>query len=188
MPRVDGYQLTRWIREDEQQRAVRMHPIFGLTANAQSEIIGRCLEAGMTRCLFKPVGMETLALLVGEVEQTSKRRAQAAVAADSELDKIKLLSPESYGPLVNEILLTHRVDGYELQRLVREGTREDLARVAHKIRGGAHLAGDRALNDACLALERLVADESEPSLYHQQVEVVVACLEALEVRLLQTLQ
>ncbi|WP_249490798.1 transporter substrate-binding domain-containing protein [Pseudomonas sp. HS6] len=187
MPRVDGYQLTRWMREDEQQRAVRLHPIFGLTANAQSEIIDRCLAAGMTRCLFKPVGMETLALLVAEVEQTSKRRVQAAIGADSELDKIRLLSPESYAPLVNEIVLTHRADGHELQRLAKEEKRDDLARVAHKIRGGAHLAGDRSLNDACVALEQLLAEDGEPLLFRQQTEVVLKCLHELEVRLLQGL-
>lgn len=64
MPRVDGYQLARWMREEE---------------------------------------------------QTSKRRAQAATRAESELDKIRLLSPESYGPLVAEIVETHRVDAQELR-------------------------------------------------------------------------
>lgn len=188
MPRMDGYQLTRWMREDEQQRAVRMHPVFGLTANAQSEIIERCLEAGMTRCLFKPVGMETLALLVAEVEQTSKRRLQAATHGGSELDKIRLLSPESYTPLVNEIVTTHRADARELERLAREDNRDGLSKTAHKIRGGAHLTGDRALNDACLLLEQLAVQETdEPARYLQQVETVLACLKALEVRLLQDL-
>lgn len=187
MPRMDGYQLTQLIREEERLRAVRAHPIFGLTANAQSEITERCLDAGMSRCLFKPVGMETLALLVAEVEQRSKRRVQAATEGDSELDKIRLLSPESYAPLVNEIVLTHRKDSQELARLAREGDRNGLGRIAHKIKGGAYLAGDPALNDACDVLERLIAVGGELLPHLHQVEIILACLQALEVRLLRDL-
>jgi two-component system sensor histidine kinase EvgS len=187
MPRMDGYQLSRSMREVEQQKAMRMHPIFGLTANAQAEITEQCLEAGMTRCLFKPVGLETLAPLIAEVAQTSNRRALAAATTGSELDKIKLLSPESYAPLVKEIVLTHREDGNELERLSRENNRDGLVRVAHKIRGGAQLAGDSALTDACRVLEECVGEEDESLPYRPHVEHVLACLQALEVRLLQDL-
>lgn len=187
MPRMDGYELSRSMRKLEQQRAMRMHPIFGLTANAQAEITEQCLEAGMTRCLFKPVGIETLASLIAEVEQTSKRRALAAAVTGSELDKIRLLSPESYAPLVKEMVLTHREDGNELERLARENNRDGLVRVAHKIRGGAQLAGDAALTDACRVLEQLVCEENGALPYGSHVEHVLACLQSLELRLLQDL-
>ena len=65
MPRMDGYELTRRIRSLEQSRGLGMHPIFGLTANAQSHIIQDCLDAGMTQCLFKPLSIETLTEQVG---------------------------------------------------------------------------------------------------------------------------
>jgi len=187
MPRMDGYELSRAMREFEQENAMRMHPIFGLTANAQAQITERCLEAGMTRCLFKPVGIEILSALVDEVASTTQRRAQATANTGSELDKIKLLSPESYEPLVKQIVLTHREDANELQRLASEDDRDGLVRVAHKIRGGAQLAGDAALNDACHALEQR-AGEADGSLpYRTHVEQVLVCLQALESRLLQEL-
>ncbi|WP_445177509.1 transporter substrate-binding domain-containing protein [Pseudomonas sp. McL0111] len=185
MPRMDGYELSRTMREFEQQNAMRMHPIFGLTANAQSEITERCLDAGMTRCLFKPVGMETLTAIIEEVAQTSKRRALAATNTGSELDKIRLLSPEAYAPLVEQIVLTHREDGSDLQRLTLEDDRNGLIRVAHKIRGGAQLAGDAALSDACHALEQIVAGKNGSLPYDSEVKQVLACLQALEDRLLQ---
>lgn len=187
MPRMDGYELSRSMREVEQQRAIRMHPVFGLTANAQAEITEQCLAAGMTRCLFKPVSIETLASLVSEVAKTSKRRALAAVATGSELDKIRLLSPESYAPLVKEMVLAHRQDGKELERLAREDDRNGLVRISHKIRGGAQLAGDAALTGACRALEQLVCEENEALQYRPHVEHVLVCLQSLEVRLLQDL-
>lgn len=184
MLRMDGYELSRSIRDIEQQRALSPHPIFGLTANAQAEIIDLCLEAGMTRCLFKPISIETLTALIAEVEQSTKRRAQAATNSGSELDKIRLLSPESYGPLVNELVRTHRQEGQELERLASLGDRVGLVRVAHKIRGGAQLACDDALADACRVIEQ-IACESNSSEYGSHVKRVLACLQSLEVRLLQ---
>lgn len=183
MLRMDGYELSRSIRGVEQQRALRPHPIFGLTANAQAEIIERCLEAGMTRCLFKPVSIETLTGLISQVEQSTKRRAQAASNSGSELDKIRLLSPESYGPLVNELVRTHRQEGQELERLARLDDRAGLVRVAHKIRGGAQLAGDDALAEACRVIEQIVCEVDSPE-YSSHVGHVLACIQALEARLL----
>lgn len=186
MLRMDGYELSRSIRDLEQQRALSPHPIFGLTANAQAEIIERCLEAGMTRCLFKPVSIETLTGLISEVEQSTKRRAQAANNNGSELDKIRLLSPESYGPLVNELVLAHRQEGQELERLALLDDRAGLARVAHKIRGGAQLAGDDALAEACRVIEQSGHEVDSPE-YGRHVDDVLVCLQALEARLLQNL-
>ncbi|WP_409319247.1 ATP-binding protein [Pseudomonas sp. KCJK9016] len=188
MPRVDGYQLSCRMREEEQQQGVRAHPIFGLTASAQPEIIERCLEAGMTRCLFKPLGVEALTLSLAQVQQTSKRRAQAATSGGSELDKIRLLSPESFEPLVQEILQTHRDDRRSLERLMLENNHDALAHVAHKIKGGAQLVGDQTLHEACQRLEQLVVEEAEPAQYRKQVEAILSCLLALEVRLLEQLR
>ena len=184
LPRMDGYELTRRMRDWEQGMALRAHPIFGLTANAQSEVVERCLEAGMNRCLFKPLGIETLAPLVGDIAQQSARRALAAASqSGGELEKIRLLSPESYGPLVEEIIKTHREDTLQLTHLLELGDIKGLAELAHKIRGGAHLTGDTQLNEACSALENTVLLGSLQAC-HVQVKALQACLQALEDRLL----
>lgn len=180
MPRMSGYELTRNMREDEHQRAVRQHPIFGLTANAQAEASELCLAAGMNQCLFKPVSIETLASTIAEVAQSCARRSQAAaVTKGGELEKIRLLSPESYAPLVEQILLSLQEDSLNLELLVQADDRPGLARIAHKIRGGATLTGDLVLGQACVELERLVMEEVE-SPYQVQIEQIQACLRALE--------
>ncbi|MBK5415373.1 Hpt domain-containing protein [Pseudomonas sp. TH31] len=88
---------------------------------------------------------------------------------------------------MKEVVFTHREDARELERLVSEYNRDVLVGVAHKIRGGAQLAGDSALADACRMLEQLVDEEDGSLVYRPQVELVLACLQALEVRLLQEL-
>lgn len=59
MPKMDGLEATRAIRQREQ--AKRRHtPIVGLTASAMREDRTRCLEAGMDAYLAKPVRPEEL--------------------------------------------------------------------------------------------------------------------------------
>ncbi|MCY7261886.1 transporter substrate-binding domain-containing protein [Pseudomonas protegens] len=183
MPKLNGYDLTRRMREIEQQKALRPHSIFGLTANAQSEASEMCLAAGMSRCLFKPVSIEGLASAINDVAQSHARRLKAAsVTKGGELEKIRLLSPESYAPLVEQILISLREDRSNLERLAQECDRPGLGRIAHKIRGGATLTGDSALAEACSALERIVSENIDAS-YEFEVEKVKSCLYAFEVEL-----
>ena len=185
LPGMDGYELTRRMRDFEQGMALRGHPVFGLTATAQSEVVERGLAAGMNRCLFKPLGIEALTRLVGDVSMQCERRAQAAACSTGgELEKIRLLSPESYGPLVEEILKTHRADAIEMARLLQSGGIESLGKLAHKILGGAHLTGDPGLRDACHELESAAAHGSQEAC-RGPVAKVLASLKVLEERLLQ---
>jgi len=55
MPNLDGYGLTRRLRELGYSL-----PVIGVTANALAEQKQRCLEAGMDSCLSKPVTLEQL--------------------------------------------------------------------------------------------------------------------------------
>jgi PAS domain S-box-containing protein len=64
MPRLDGYAATRLIRQAEPP-GVRV-PIIALTASATSGEKDRCLAAGMTGFLSKPVGAEALGRVLRE--------------------------------------------------------------------------------------------------------------------------
>lgn len=183
MPNMDGYELSRRIRQVEHRQTVRPHPIFGLTANAQSQIIEQCLEAGMNRCLFKPLSIETLSPLISHIAQQSERALIASRSNDGgELEKIRLLSPEAYGPLVDEIIRTHREDSTTLLQLMRDNNHEAILKVAHKIRGGAQLTGELSLIEACALLED--AAQKRQKTYRREIETVLAELHGLETKLL----
>ncbi len=64
MPVVDGYELTRRIRERETagETGGRRLPIVALTADAVGGTAHRCLDAGMDDYLVKPVDIEELRL------------------------------------------------------------------------------------------------------------------------------
>jgi len=55
MPRMNGYQLAAELR-----RRGCLQPIIGATANAMREERERCVAAGMSDCLLKPMDLESL--------------------------------------------------------------------------------------------------------------------------------
>ena len=57
MPEMDGYEATRQIRKLDCARAKEI-PIIAMTANVFDEDVARCLEAGMTGHLGKPLDTE----------------------------------------------------------------------------------------------------------------------------------
>lgn len=64
MPLMSGYDLAQQIRQDEVQRGMGACWVVGLTANAQPEEKARCLRAGMNDCLFKPLNLKALSMLL----------------------------------------------------------------------------------------------------------------------------
>ncbi|MGF6401541.1 two-component system sensor histidine kinase EvgS [Pseudomonas frederiksbergensis] len=186
MPRMDGYELTRQMRRIEQARAEGAHPIFGLTANAQSQIIQDCLDAGMTQCLFKPIGIEALTEHIGTVSAQIERRANSARTTGGELQKLRVLAPEAYAPLVDELIRTNREDGARLEQLVLNNDFEKIIGLAHKIKGGAQLADARDLIEACVQLESL-GFQANASSCDAQAKMLLSAMQALEERLLEDL-
>jgi len=57
MPEMDGYETMRAIREEPQFRSL---PIIALTAKAMKGDRAKCIEAGATDYITKPVDLEQL--------------------------------------------------------------------------------------------------------------------------------
>ncbi|NCE88459.1 transporter substrate-binding domain-containing protein [Pseudomonas sp. Q1] len=182
MPNMDGYELTRQIRLIEQSQALAPHPILGLTANAQSHIIQDCLDAGMIKCLFKPIGIEILTQEIGAISAQMERRTSAAQTTGGELEKLRILAPDAYAPLVNELINTNRKDGLRLEELLAENDLPRMTSLAHKIKGGAQLADARELIDACVELESRASQGDQVSC-EKQVETLLTVMRTLEQRL-----
>jgi PAS domain S-box-containing protein len=65
MPKMDGYDLARAIRQEEADKGKGRIPIVAFTANAaQREEAGRCKAAGMDDYLAKPVAIKDLGVML----------------------------------------------------------------------------------------------------------------------------
>ena len=138
MPRMNGIEATKRIREYERQEGRNPVPIIAMTANALPEDRQRCLEAGMTDFLAKPI--QTSELLISlEGDSTSPlsladsnssaptwdRDAFEMVASNPSLAEsmILLFSSEAEG------MLTKAKTAFE------ENDADQLAHSAHALKG-----------------------------------------------------
>ncbi|WP_297339760.1 ATP-binding protein [Pseudophaeobacter sp.] len=64
MPVMDGFELTRAIRQIETEQGLRHTPIVAVTANALEGEIGKCLAEGMDAFVSKPVTLAGLEAVI----------------------------------------------------------------------------------------------------------------------------
>ncbi|MCF3648609.1 ATP-binding protein [Synoicihabitans lomoniglobus] len=76
MPRIDGIETTRLIRESTPPDRPRV-PIIALTADVRAEIKNACFEAGMDHFLSKPIRLADLRAILCEVIPTANESEDA---------------------------------------------------------------------------------------------------------------
>jgi len=64
MPRLDGFETAKHIREMEKKLEVNHIPIIAMTADAMKDDLDRCMKVGMDDCLTKPAGARKLVEVV----------------------------------------------------------------------------------------------------------------------------
>ena len=75
MPVMNGYEATRAIRACQHPRAGSI-PIVALTANAFAEDVRNALDAGMNGHLTKPIDMDTVKTLLGQLRREQESHTQ----------------------------------------------------------------------------------------------------------------
>jgi CheY-like chemotaxis protein len=180
MPEMDGFAATAAIRERE--KVSRAHlPIYAMTAHAIKGDEERCLAAGMDGYISKPVDLSKVQQVVDRV------RAQRPVPTQI-WDKPRALSRVGGDePLLREtaqIFLQEYPRGVlDLRQALAECDAEGLARIAHRLKGGAGcLCAGRTFS----ALSKLEDNAGQPDLARMsqavaEAERELACLrQALE--------
>ena len=71
MPELDGFDASRAIRADEDERGRSPVPILALSASVMPEDQEKCLEAGMNGHLAKPISQRALSDLLRSVPPRS---------------------------------------------------------------------------------------------------------------------
>jgi two-component system sensor histidine kinase EvgS len=187
MPVMNGYQLTRVIREEERSKGFAPCLILGFTANAQQEERIRCIEAGMDDCLFKPIGLEELKACLEGVAPMMRSEVETSVQSVDEIDLSSLEQltrgdKAAIHSLIDDLATANEED---MARLIRLFTKHDLnalSGLAHRVKGGARIIRAQRLIQSCEDLEA-VCNGRDTSRLAEAVDVLQREMEQLADRL-----
>lgn len=167
MPQMDGYALSRAIREIEAKEGRPRTPIIAWTAIALPEAEAPCHAAGMDDILTKPSGLSMLKQMLAkwlphaatatagpeDTADSGSGATQIAPIGLAELDKIAATAAERAEILLDFMTQT-RSDRAGLRTAL---TMQDLPacmRIAHRMKGSSRMVGARDLAAACESMER----------------------------------
>jgi two-component system, sensor histidine kinase and response regulator len=195
MPRLDGLQATRALREDVAFAAM---PIIAMTANAFSEDRQTCLDAGMNDHLPKPVDPRVLyaCLLRWLPADPAAPVVQAAPAASTApsgemrfagIDGLDLDIAYQYCAGKTELLarvlqqfVTHsRHMGAAIVDNLEAGNTDDPRRMLHSLRGSSSSIGATQLLALVLPMEAAIKDGTAPAALVPSARALQAELERL---------
>jgi len=151
MPVMDGLAATRKIRAWEQANNRLPTPIIALTASALKGDREKCMAAGCTAFLTKPIKQEVLL-------QAIKERSMVAPPSSQEetMRKAPILAP-TYPTLAARIpafLQNRERDVVTMLDALARGEFETVARLGHGMKGAGASFGFQAITDMGAALER----------------------------------
>ena len=172
MPVMDGYTATRKIR----QSGLGV-PIIALTAHAMRGDQGKCLEAGCSGYLPKPISQDLLlaelARVLVPVGERARHEAPPAPAGPPIVSSLPLEDPE-----ICEIVADFVAGLPEQMAVVRGawagGDVAELTRLAHRLKGTSGMAGFAELMAAFAQLEDLARQNRD-----QEVGMALMRAEAL---------
>ena len=164
MPELDGYSLTRKIRQEEAGQRMHM-PILALTANALRGETRQAFEVGMNAYLTKPIQLNKLRIELERWLPASVAPAPAAASPtgndagqEAAVDLTVLHSLMGGDPVIMCDLLANYQDsarqlGEELHSALEAGDAAQASVIAHKLKSSSRAMGALALGDLCAALE-----------------------------------
>ena len=169
MPEMDGYQLTRAIRESTDER-IRGITIIAITANASADEAAHCIDSGMNDCLSKPVNIDELkarldqwlpdAQQQGEEnsadqnERHGSDQAEATPAIDTELLKRYVgPDPEKHRRFFKLFLNTAPETIAMVVQAHRDRNSVGIEDACHKLKSSARAIGALTLANLCQKVE-----------------------------------
>jgi signal transduction histidine kinase/HPt (histidine-containing phosphotransfer) domain-containing protein len=160
MPIMDGYEATQKIRQWEQAQKRDPVPIIALTAHAFIRFKKKCLDAGCSDFLTKPVKkaklIETIAFHLQLCDQIKPQADGTEVepTTDENQDPKKLILDQKLAKLIPRFMINKKQDAKQMLETLRTGAIDTLKKQAHTVKGTSWMYGFTHLGNLCLALEK----------------------------------
>ena len=167
MPRLDGYETCRRLRQREGEG--RRTRVIALTAHASVGEKEKCLAAGMDDHLGKPMRSEELAAALRRWQEEASRAlspTQAMPEPDSIGERLAALGrlgettgEDVLGQVVESFLQRGERDVEALRLALARGDGGAFAAAAHSLAGSSGILGASGLAVSCAELERLARQD-----------------------------
>jgi CheY-like chemotaxis protein len=142
MPNMDGYEVTKTIRDQEKKTGNHI-PIIAMTANAMKGDRQKCLDAGMDDYIAKPIRRKELRIIVSRWT-----RGRAAVSVTEPVSVSAPGNPEINEEIINSLRAMGDDFFSEIMRRFLSDTEGDIEQI-----GSSFASGDmRKLHDAACGL------------------------------------
>ncbi len=158
MPEMDGYALSRTIREHEESEGLSRTPIIAWTANVLPSAAALCRAAGMDDILTKPAELNALrktltAWLPAAVTSALQPEVPVAALSLAGLSKIAA-TPAQRAEILVDFISNSESDLSDLRAAQRISDLPACARIAHRMLGSSRMIGANELADLCEDMER----------------------------------
>ncbi len=189
MPQMNGFQATRRIREHPANREV---PIIALTASTTDEDRLRCVEAGMSDTIGKPLQSSMLETLFKRWVSLSDEppvvvpsmKSPPASALDMNMVRQLVSLDEEDDGFIEEVMLRYieqlRESVITLRDALEASDMETVRLTAHSIKGASKQLGASRVGELLGAIEREEAVEPARDLVGQVAEEVPRVEEAVQ--------
>ncbi|HVT79114.1 MAG TPA: PAS domain S-box protein [Phycisphaerae bacterium] len=164
MPEMDGYQATTKLRTMGYRG-----PVIAITANAMATDRAKCLQAGCTDYLSKPVKRDEL---LDTVREHITGKPGSAEIPGSDDDVLSQFLPEFISHLPEEVRL--------LRTYLRENQTRELAELAHQIKGTAGTFTFQAISVEAALLEQEIRNGMPHDAIAKRTEHLVEMIRAVD--------
>lgn len=158
MPGMDGYELTRAVREIE-SREERSHiPVIAWTAAALHDEVQRCHAAGMDDVLVKPSELAALRQTLARWLPFTAVPPSAMPTAILEQAVLTALtgSTEDEAAILRDFIAQTQRDLAALEAALADNDLTAAARETHRIKGASRMVGAQALVQRSMRLEQIM--------------------------------